>query len=62
MIGDPVNEASRLCDLAKRRDERVVASAAILSRARAAEAARWSPDGEVVLRGRTTPTRLAIPV
>jgi adenylate cyclase len=61
VIGDPVNEAARLCDLAKRRPERVVASASILQRARAAESARWAPDGEVVLRGRTAPTRLAIP-
>jgi adenylate cyclase len=61
VIGDPVNEAARLCDLAKRRPERVVASASILQRARAAESARWAPDGEIVLRGRTSPTRLAIP-
>ncbi len=61
VIGDPVNEAARLCDLAKRRPERVVASASILQRARGAESARWAPDGEIVLRGRTAPTRLAIP-
>jgi len=61
VIGDPVNEAARLCDLAKRRPERVIASAAILSRARKGEAARWLDDGEVVLRGRTTATRLAVP-
>ena len=61
MIGDPVNEAARLCDLAKRRPERVVVSAAILRRARAGESARWIGDGEIVLRGRTTPTKLAVP-
>ena len=61
VIGDPVNEAARLCDLAKRRPERVVASAAILRRAKAGESARWLDDGEVVLRGRTTPTKLAVP-
>jgi adenylate cyclase len=61
VIGDPVNEAARLCELAKRRDERVVASAAILRRARKGEAARWVDDGEVVLRGRTSPTKLAVP-
>ena len=47
--------------LAKHRPERVVASASILGRAQSAESARWSPDGEVVLRGRTTRARLAIP-
>ena len=61
VIGDPVNEAARLCDLAKRRPERVVVSAAILDRARKGESARWVDDGEVVLRGRTTPTKLAVP-
>jgi adenylate cyclase len=61
VIGDPVNEAARLCDLAKRREERVVASAAILARARKGESARWVDDGEVVLRGRTAPTKLAVP-
>ena len=61
VIGDPVNEAARLCDLAKRRPERVVASAAIVDRAGRGEPERWAPDGEVVLRGRTAPTRLAIP-
>jgi adenylate cyclase len=61
VVGDPVNEASRLCDLAKRRSSRVVASAAIIDRAWKGESARWLDDGEVVLRGRTTPTRLAVP-
>ncbi|HEX8084158.1 MAG TPA: adenylate/guanylate cyclase domain-containing protein [Solirubrobacteraceae bacterium] len=61
VIGDPVNEAARLCDLAKRREARVVASEAIVERARKGEAARWLGDGEVVLRGRTTPTKLAVP-
>ncbi|HEV3002410.1 MAG TPA: adenylate/guanylate cyclase domain-containing protein [Solirubrobacteraceae bacterium] len=61
VVGDPVNEAARLCELAKRRPERVVASASILDRARAAESARWTPDGEVLLRGRPAPTKLAIP-
>jgi adenylate cyclase len=61
VIGDPVNEAARLCELAKRRRERVVASAAILDRAREAESTRWAPDGEVLLRGRAAPTRLAVP-
>ena len=61
VIGDPVNEAARLCDLAKRRDERVVASEAILKRCRNGEAARWAHDDEVTLRGRAKPTRLAVP-
>ena len=61
VIGDPVNEAARLCDLAKRRDERVVASDAILRRCHTGEAARWLHGDEVTLRGRAKPTRLAVP-
>ncbi len=58
---DPVNEASRLTDLAKGQPERVLASEAVLSRATAAEAARWTLGDEVTLRGRPRPTRTAVP-
>ena len=61
VIGDPINEAARLCELAKRRSEPVLASGASLTRASAAEAAHWEADGEVVLRGRSAPTRLMRP-
>ena len=60
VIGDPVNEAARLTELAKRRDGRLVASEAVVSRAGAGEAARWHADGEVELRGRPEPTRVAV--
>jgi adenylate cyclase len=59
VIGDPVNEAARLCELAKRRDERVVASSAILARCRNGEGERWTACDEVVLRGRRRPRRSA---
>jgi adenylate cyclase len=61
VIGDPINEAARLCELAKRRDEQVIASEAILKRCRNGEASRWSRGDEVTLRGRAKPTRLAVP-
>jgi adenylate cyclase len=61
VIGDPVNEASRLTDIAKTRPSRLVASGATLQAAGEREAARWSLDGEIVLRGRTVPTALAVP-
>ena len=61
VIGDPVNEAARLTDLAKQRAVRVLASGDAVSRAGADEAARWQVDGELVLRGRTRATRLATP-
>lgn len=61
VIGDPVNEAARLTELAKTYDERVLASAEALERAGEDERARWSTAGEEELRGRPEATRLARP-
>ncbi len=61
VIGDPVNEAARLCELAKHRDERLLASEAVLERAGEDEATRWRLADSVVLRGRSEPTRMAVP-
>jgi adenylate cyclase len=61
VIGDPVNEAARLCDLAKARDERVLASEAAVTRAREEEAKRWRLGEAVQLRGRAAETTLAMP-
>jgi len=60
VIGDPVNEAARLTELAKHRPGRVLASADAVARA-GEEAARWQLADEVQLRGRAAPTRLALP-
>ena len=63
MIGDPVNEAARLCELAKQRPDRVLASEAALSRASNA----WRAIGvgvvtdSALLRGRNVPTAVAHP-
>ena len=62
VIGDPVNEAARLSELAKQRPTGVLASRAALARATRAEAASWSCEEEVSLRGRDKPTGLAEPV
>jgi adenylate cyclase len=61
VIGDPVNEAARLSELAKRREERLVVSGAAVELAEDDEAARWELGDEEVLRGRDEPTRLAFP-
>jgi adenylate cyclase len=59
VIGDPVNEAARLCELAKSRPERVLASDAALERASDQESAAWRLGDAVTLRGRDAETRLA---
>ena len=61
VIGDAVNTAARLTELAKDRDGRVVVAAASLEAAEPDEAAHWHEDGEEVLRGRSEPTGLAVP-
>ena len=62
VIGDPVNEAARLCELAKRRPERLLAAAKVVKRAGPEEAEFWQIREEVVLRGREEPTGLATPL
>ena len=61
VMGDPVNEAARLTELAKTRPSRLLASEAIMGRARPAEAARWRLGERVTLRGREVATRIATP-
>jgi adenylate cyclase len=61
VIGDPVNEAARLTELAKQRPERLLASGRSLQAAGDSEASHWRLEGEVVLRGRAQPTQLAVP-
>jgi adenylate cyclase len=62
VIGDPVNEAARLTQLAKETEGRVLASACTLERVKTREQWRWRGDGEANLRGRAEPTPLVIPV
>lgn len=61
VIGDPVNEAARLSDLAKDEPGRVLASAAVLDLAHLAESDEWDVGRSVTLRGRSRPTRLGTP-
>ena len=62
VIGDPVNEAARLTELAKLEEGHVLASAIAVSGALDAEALCWDVGEIVNLRGRTAPTQLARPV
>jgi adenylate cyclase len=62
VVGDPVNEAARLSELAKKLPGGVLASEAALSRASADEVGQWHLGEETVLRGRTAATRLAAPI
>jgi adenylate cyclase len=61
VIGDPVNQAARLTELAKGRRERVLASGEALEEAGREEAGRWRVCEEVTLRGRSRPTQVAVP-
>ena len=61
VIGDPVNEAARLTELAKDEDGHVLASCELVEQAGEEEAARWEAGDEAELRGRSQPTRLARP-
>jgi adenylate cyclase len=61
VIGNPVNEAARLCELAKQRPERVLASATALGDAVDGESAAWRVTDSALLRGRRLPTGVAHP-
>jgi adenylate cyclase len=60
VIGDPVNEAARVCELAKRTPGRLLASSRTLDLAAPAETQHWELGDDVQLRGRDQPTRLAV--
>ena len=61
VIGDAVNAAARISDLAKKVDARLVASWESVEAADDDEAARWKRHDSVTLRGRSTETVLAVP-
>jgi adenylate cyclase len=61
VIGDPVNEAARLCELARERPGRLLASDALLRRAHPEEAAHWQVREQLILRGRDRETGIAEP-
>lgn len=62
VVGDAVNEAARLADLAKDYDERVLCSGAALERAADEERRQWVGRGSETLRGRTSATDLSAPL
>lgn len=59
VIGEPVNEAARLCELAKSHPCRTLATADVVEGASDAESAHWKLGETVTLRGYERPTRLA---
>jgi adenylate cyclase len=61
VIGDAVNEAARLTELAKDEVPRVLASEVALGAAGDPESAHWELGDAVQLRGRSETTRLARP-
>lgn len=61
VIGEPVNEAARLCELAKSRPGKLLTSAQTLEGAGEQETARWTLGRSVKLRGHDQRTKLASP-
>ena len=55
VIGDAVNEAARIADLAKSSDVRILASSAATDDADPDERGRWAAHGSTTLRGRMSP-------
>ncbi len=62
VIGEPVNEAARLCELSKSTDDHLVASSAAVADATEQVRTGWRLGDTVTLRGHDEPTRLAFPV
>ncbi len=60
VIGDPVNEAARLSELAKTAAVRLLASGEVVAEA-GDEASWWVPEGARVLRGRREATTIMAP-
>jgi adenylate cyclase len=61
VIGDAVNAAARISDLAKKVDGRLLAAQVSVEAADDDESARWGEHDTVTLRGRRTETTLAVP-
>ena len=61
VIGAPVNEAARLCELAKTTPGYLLASSDTIRAATETERALWTFGDTVTLRGYEIPTRLAFP-
>jgi adenylate cyclase len=62
VIGEPVNEAARLCELAKDTRAHLLASSETVESASENERGHWTLGDTVTLRGHDEPTRLALPV
>ena len=60
VIGDPVNEAARLTDMAKQAPGGVVAAGHAVAGAGEVEARHWTVTDDVTLRGRDMPTGTAV--
>lgn len=61
VIGDPINEAARLTEVAKELDAMTAAAGRLVECASAAERARWRRDHDETLRGRPEPTAVMVP-
>ncbi|CAB4937086.1 unannotated protein [freshwater metagenome] len=61
VIGDPINEAARLTEVAKETDAMTAAAGRLVERASAAERRRWVLEHRETLRGRAEDTDVMVP-
>jgi adenylate cyclase len=61
VIGDAVNEAARLADLAKTSETRILCSSGAIEWTDSAEREHWTSHGSTVLRGRAEETYISTP-
>ncbi len=62
VIGDAVNQAARIADLAKATDARILCSSSAIDNADVVERKRWTTYQTTILRGRNEPTQLMTPL
>ncbi len=62
VIGDPVNEAARLADVAKKENHRTLASDVAIDLCDNAERLQWRSSGTRLLRGRSSLTHTSVPI
>ena len=62
VVGDTVNQAARMADCAKELQSRALCSASVIEAADSEERRHWEPRDPIILRGRSDPTEVFVPI